>query len=293
MSQQTMKIACAAAAVMSTLTVTGSAATVAWWRFEEPDTRPTEVYFSPGPNTPVLNATLDANVEAVVLSSQVAASYVTDGVGGAASANTQSLHGLVNVQAGFHNQLNNGAATPLLNNTFVTNAAAWTFETFVYLPTGMPNVYKYGEMFGNGSGGGDGFTLDLGASGNTPRFFSDVNANAGVGYVVSGSALSSDTWHHLALTATPDGEGTWTVTMYEDYALAGSTPGYHLNTYSGYYGIAAPNNAFAGYVDEMRISDVALTPAQMLHLSNVVPEPSSLMALAGVLIFLQSRRRNP
>lgn len=292
MSQQTMKIACAAAAVMSTLTMTGSAATVAWWRFEEPDTRPTEVQFSPGPNSPVLNATLDANVEAVVLSPLVAASYVTDGVGGAASANTQSLHGLVGGQAGFKNQLNNGAATALLNGTFVNNTAAWTFETFVRIPTGMPG--DYGEMFGNGNPlTGDGFNLDLGASGNTPRFFSDVNANAGVGYVVSGSALSSDTWHHLALTATPDGVGTWTLTMYEDYVVAASTPGYHLNTYSGYYGIAAPNNAFAGYVDEMRISDAALTPAQMLHLSNVVPEPSSLMALAGVLIFFQSRRRNP
>lgn len=78
--------------------------------------------------------------------------------------------------------------------------------------------------------------------------------------------------------------GTTTIRPYATLDSA-KNPGLGIgNTQSGNY-----NEYFNGYIDEVRISDVALSPSQML---DAVPEPATFGVLAtGMLSILLRRRR--
>ena len=107
--------------------------------------------------------------------------------------------------------------------------------------------------------------------------------------------LSLDTWYHMA--------GTWdgtTAYVYLNGNLVDSlnttitppnTVGYRTDIGWGNYS----TRHFDGIIDEVRIYDRALTPAEVLqNYRTVVPEPSSLLlmgAALGCLLFRRGRRR--
>lgn len=226
--------------------------TVAWWRFEVPrgsylDTLVTEA------NSPLLDSTLGLN--GVFITPEVPGRYVADGEGGKKYENTLSL--LENSSES--NLLKNDGATAFLNGFFVDNKKSWTWETFTYLRPSYA-VVPYGMLMGNGTKEAHGIQFDVGADGRHLRFLSKG------GVVLEGPPLEPEHWHHLAVVATRRDEG-WDVAMYVDYEQVTSKEGVELDTADGEYGIASPTNPFDGYVDEMRLSDRALEPKNMLHAS--------------------------
>lgn len=120
-----------------------------------------------------------------------------------------------------------------------------------------------------------------------------------------GAALSTDVplalkrWYHVAGTL-DDTTGTMSlyvdgilkkslVTAYRPYALLNSSanPGLGIGTIQSF------SQRFDGFIDEVRISDMALSPSGFL-MNQSVPEPISIASWGGfglVGLFLRKRRR--
>ena len=92
--------------------------------------------------------------------------------------------------------------------------------------------------------------------------------------LISTATVNNGLWHHAALVA--DGS---TQALYLDGALVGyataafSATALNYNTigYSStnfWLSVSTPTNTFNGYLDDMRIYDKALTPAQVFQLAN-------------------------
>jgi hypothetical protein len=110
--------------------------------------------------------------------------------------------------------------------------------------------------------------------------------------ITSADLVTINEWHHFALTKTP---GAFSVFI--DGALQGggslpsSTDGPYVFGGSAVRdGSRNIGNGFSGYLDEFRISDMALTPSQFLNAS--IPEPSALgLMLLGAAGLAWRRRR--
>ncbi len=228
-----------------------TAATVAWWRFEVPkgsflDTLVTEV------NSPLLDSTLGLN--GVYLTNDVPGPFVSEGRDGARHDNSQSL--LEN--SSDPNVVSGPGSTEFLNGVFVNNRGSWTWEAFVRLRPSVGTV-PYGMLFGNGDNRGHGIQFDMGADGSRPRFLSNG------ALVIQGPALEHERWYHLAFVAKRHEAGDWDVELFIDRQSAGTVTGIQFDTLDAPYGIASPMNPFDSHIDEIRISDTALTPDEMLH----------------------------
>jgi len=112
-------------------------------------------------------------------------------------------------------------------------------------------------------------------------------------YIESASSFDDNEWHHVAMTYTPIGGGQATLNLFVDSNLEATDT---FNTFPLFFGddplyIGAGNfgtpdgtgywrRNFIGNIDEVRISDVALSPDHFLN-NQVIPEPSTL-ALFGL-----------
>jgi hypothetical protein len=114
-----------------------------------------------------------------------------------------------------------------------------------------------------------------------------VSATFAGNTITSTTSIGDGAWHHLAITHEAD-SGTYT--LYVDKSVEGTLENYFAgcvsagNLYLGAgFGWQTPRT-FAGWVDEFRISEAALSPSQF------VPEPVTLamLALGGVAVL---RRR--
>ena len=136
-------------------------------------------------------------------------------------------------------------------------------------------------------GGGASYFMRLDASGK-PQFY--LSGSAGTGALTANTAVSANVWTHLAATwSTSDN----TMRLYIDGNQVGST-GYsgtiNVGTTSVEIGRLAESNPFTGNMDEVRISNAALSPSEFLI---AVPEPSMLTLLAaGLGLAFCLRRRN-
>jgi len=81
-------------------------------------------------------------------------------------------------------------------------------------------------------------------------------------------------------------QATLLVTSDPRLASAGNDKSWSVGR--GYYGPSEDTDRWYGYIDEVRISDVALTPDQFLF---AVPEPASVVLLAGGTLLMLRRRR--
>jgi hypothetical protein len=127
--------------------------------------------------------------------------------------------------------------------------------------------------------------LDLTQTAGAPQFQAILNGATG-GTSIYGSnplTLSAATWFHMAFVKNGS--------SYQ-FFLDGNSVGEGLlnSEQAGSYEFSTGGNyriggllAFNGYIDEVRMSNVALVPSQFL---NAVPEPSTfaLMTVAGVLV---------
>ncbi len=189
------------------------------------------------------------------------------------------------------------AASPLLNATF--EKGSFTVEAFVLLNT---PVQDYRVLLSNRSGS-SGVYFSVGSSA-AQGYFAGTNGNGVDGALNSLGALTSGDWHHVAWVGT--------------YTLSGPNRGllvrFYLNGVEtgplGFFGlgsddtalimnngdwkIGGASNNFNGLIDELRISNTALTPGEFLSASTpppVVPEPGTLgLLLLGAVALGWYRR---
>ena len=107
---------------------------------------------------------------------------------------------------------------------------------------------------------------------------------------IEASGVEADVWYHFALVKTVggysiyiDGELIYTT------SLPSGTDGPYIFPGNPATGYRTVGEGFRGWIDEVRISDEALTPDQFLC---AVPEPESLFLFgAGIAFLFRQRRR--
>ncbi len=251
------------------------AATIAWWRFEDVNAGPGTTLTSQN-NAPAVNATVGATGQGLV--GLVPNTYITEGSGGPGNANSQSF---AHIWAGGQSPVNS-TGTSLLNDTFVGNNASWTWEAFINIDSLQ---YGYGMLFGNGNPTANGIQMDLGADDRSFRFLS-----GGAAPINTGTLFNFGTWYHIALVATADA-GTWDLNFFVNYSSVATASNIALDTLGSDYSIFGALNPAQAFMDEVRISNTALTTSEMLY---AVPEPgtagAACLGLTGLFVLRRFRR---
>jgi len=165
---------------------------------------------------------------------------------------------------------------------------AFTFEAWVKLEsTGFRYIGDKYHTYG----------LKIQDKSRSPLGFVKVGGN--IYEVTSSEQIALNTWVHLATTY--DGDA---LRIYVNGELKGTdnSPNGHINSstgdlfigrYGGTHWIIRDNYSFDGLIDEVRISDEALSPEQLGYNESlaVIPEPTSLtLFMIGLLGLLGSYR---
>ena len=156
-------------------------------------------------------------------------------------------------------------------------------------------VQKRKQLGGSSTVGGGNITWGVGKEANERTFARvDTTTTTNRTWTILGSTADGE-WHHFALTYEEvANNGVWT--LYRDYELLAVKTDVGLIDYDGmsglYFGDATSTDfqQYLGLLDEVRFSDVVLTPEQFLH---AIPEPASiaLLALGCLMVPLLGRRR--
>lgn len=185
----------------------------------------------------------------------------------------------------------------------VTNAAAlnpsgdFTIEGWVKLDTLSGDPYLFSKRNTDATpsgywvqfGGGNTFTFQVGDGSDYDAY---TQAKLGAGpYLNLQPAIN--TWYHVAAVHT-----SATNTLYINGISNGGSNGTGVNASSntapltfGYY--ATSDHYMSGSLDEIRLSDVALSANQLGWNGSLVPEPVGLTLLAPMAFLLIRKRRRP
>jgi hypothetical protein len=132
----------------------------------------------------------------------------------------------------------------------------------------------------------------------------DGTLNADDHFLAGGETVQVDKWYHVAVTLSPNAAQLWVAGETGPYVLKDSLTGQDFTGPSGEILVQDPtpwsvgrgmfNNGVTdwsnAHIDEVRISDTALSPSQFLFAA--VPEPCSVaLSLVGLLGFAHAVRR--
>jgi hypothetical protein len=279
----TKKILTTTCAAMLSISAAAHASTIAYWQFDE------GTGTTAGSTVNGLNGTLAASGSGGVLptwTNQTVGGVIQDGVGGPIinASNTTSLFfdntGGVDGVSGKPNTTV-GSIVTVADNPLL-QPAAFTAEMWMKVNT----IVMFPALINKSKDGSNStWMMDLTDSGNLrSRFDTAVQGNQTPN---SGTSVANGQWHHVALTY----DGT-TARLYVDYVLKTT----QIINGSLAYTSAALNignsgggRAFDGWIDEVRLTDSALTSDQFLRVV-AIPEPASMAAMLGAMALLARRR---
>ena len=236
--------------------------TLAWWRFETVSSNVLDA--SAGNHSGVtrnMNAGMDDGHSGY--STDVPGQLITDGSLTNVNSYCLRLDG-VNAYVDITNNLHGFSMT--------NNPSSFTVECFFKL-TGATFPMRFLHM-NNSTGAAPPATISphFTTYGTLPRLAMSLNSDLATTYAstycadMNPSPVAMNTWHHVAYVKTGD-----SLRFYLDYQyistytfdeIAGPYTGFDLVHIGA---VADFHNCFNGYLDEMRLSDQALSPAQFLH----------------------------
>jgi len=265
MKRSHCKVLAGALFVFGSLLTSVEAASVAWWRFD--DSMESGILANSGTGGVAYDAVRKG---AASFSSNISGPYINDGNGDYYSNATSYLNGGASDSLGSPLSL---SATTGMANIF---SGSFTLEALVYF-TGAPlfsGILSDNTTFG--------FSTE---SGNRLRLY--AQSSEGTFYQATGTtALGTNQWYSLAAVGTWDGTKT-SLQIYINGVAEGAsvdiTGGIVLNPALPFF--IGGTNSLPGYLDELRLSDEALDPAQFLS-ASAVPEPATnaLLLLGAVCV---------
>jgi hypothetical protein len=239
-----------------------------YWRFEEGSGTSTadETGLAPG--------TLMENPPGMSLLPVWSSSVPSSTVPQTGQANNSSLQFFSGGNVGF---------SPTGDMDYGTDFTVEMYVRFDDLPT-VDEPYSF-FRFTDSSTGSDLWFL-LGNQGGGDQFrISASDAN----FLTPTLSLSTDQWYHFATVRSNDEYNVYLDGASIATSPSGSPGEFFSFTAAGTYTVGSNLEPFSGYLDEIRISNVALSPDQFL---NGVPEPTTfLLTLLGLFVF-SLRRRN-
>jgi hypothetical protein len=177
-----------------------------------------------------------------------------------------------------------------------------TVEAFVNISSVHTGFGQYIFFRGDDHQGYDPYTMQVFMDGSTPTFRFEVTNEFDSHANASGAVPSLGTWHHVAGTLDNSSD---LIRLYVDGVLVDTEVAHGIRPFAtldpapavaaglGIANVQDPNyplvSVFNGRMDEVRLSDVSLTPSQML-----VPEPaaSAMAAFAALGAICRRRARN-
>ena len=287
-----------AASLLLLLPATGSAATVAYWSFDDGAPPSAATTLTTEFNSPALNGTGTGHSggSAPLFSSAVRAPEILAS-GSGPLLNTSNTAALYFTNPGLPGNPNSASAS-IVSIADGTGAGSilkltnFTIEGFIR----FEDFANFTAIFtkNRADTGGSSWMLDTNDAGNLRARFDTqpIGQTSGSGWNQSFSTtaqINNGQWHHVALTYAA---ATRKVDLYMDYVRVGGGTATNALVYDDNalrLGGSGGGRGFDGWMDEVRLSDTALTPAEFIA---VVPEPTSaLCLLSGATVALLFRRR--
>ncbi len=252
------------------------AGTVGYWRVEDGTAGNDIVSTADSSGNGYAATQWGSNHDNAKYSSNVGGAYVYDPVADTYSANTRSM--LAAGSASTNNCM-------LLVDNKSAMSGSYTLEMFLKIEDGAGGAANFTASTANRLFQLDGATLGangtVGASSGASTYLKF--SYSGTSYF--GSNFEDGNWHHLAYVADYNGVDTTDFSLYVDGAavITGTKAGrFTAESWRDFrFGLAnSTMSDMDWFVDEVRLSDTALTSGQFLQLTSV-PEPASI-ALVGV-----------
>jgi hypothetical protein len=250
--------------------LSANAGTVGFWRFEDGASGSAIVTAVSEVNSPAMNGSQwNANATPVLYSSDRASLSVYDPVSGLYLANTGAMH----APAGA-----NTDNSQIVVHDMSALDGSFTLEMFVKVLSNGSKAdlppSSYNRLFNlDGSTACNG---TVGATGSGTTLLKFKLGSEGVDY---SSNFEDESWHHLAYVVKYDvGSNTTSVQLFRDSknVISSTYAGkFSTTSYGGLrFGVSASNlSNFDWFLDDVRLSDTALTPAQFLQRSDHAPSP--------------------
>jgi len=257
---------CTLALFTVTAAASAGAETIALWRFDEGIVSNNATTLSSVYNPAIMAATAASNDGGPIPSfrDEIGLPYLTEGASGSSiSTNKCSLKFTNSGLPGNLSSSSGGVLTVPHNAIMVLSNL--TAEAFVK----MDRLVDFPLIIGKVRSGGTTWNIDMDNSGK-PRLRIDSNpvgTSSGSGFnesVTSSVGINDGRWHHVAFTYT---HATKTARLYVDYTQTASRTTWSNLVYTANelrIGQGAGGRAFDGWIDEVRISDQVLQPADFL-----------------------------
>ena len=239
------------------------AGTIAWWPFEGTiDESADELTNSAAPGTLTGVANTYSGGTLPSFADDIPGSNVWDGVGGP-MYNADNRTSLL-----FTGNGTSGGLVSVTDDPVTFHPSNVTVEAFVKVRT----VIEYAAIARKIRSGGASWTLYLTANGELGLRIDTATVVNAISTATSNTGLSDGNWHHVAFTYNSVNSNAL---LYVDYkqkvSLTLTTPPLDYDNSNLLIGHNTANGTFDGWIDEVRISDVALQADQFLLVEPIDP----------------------